>query len=111
MTLYRKIGGIHWLSLGRLRISFCFTNPNPAPCMAKPTKSVGARAKAKRVYNTYTRTVMPDGEVRFALSRTSPLPEMKWRMVNSLPESYPPLYPWAGLHPFPKGGEEVTLCE
>ncbi len=26
---YRKIGGIHWLRLGRFRIAFCITRPRP----------------------------------------------------------------------------------
>lgn len=29
MQLYRKIGGIHWLALGRLRFSFCVTRKRP----------------------------------------------------------------------------------
>jgi hypothetical protein len=32
MTLHRKIGGIHWFSLGRLRIAFCIK--------AKPTTRI-----------------------------------------------------------------------
>ena len=27
---YRKIGGIHWLSIGRLRLSLCFAKRKPA---------------------------------------------------------------------------------
>ena len=26
---YRKIGGLHWLSLGRLRIAWCIKRPTP----------------------------------------------------------------------------------
>lgn len=32
MTLHRKVGGIHWLRLGRLRIAWCWTtNRKPDP--------------------------------------------------------------------------------
>jgi hypothetical protein len=30
MTL-RKIGGIYWFRLGRVRIAFCLTKPKPRP--------------------------------------------------------------------------------
>lgn len=28
--MLRKIGGIYWLRLGRVRVSFCLTRPMPA---------------------------------------------------------------------------------
>lgn len=28
---YRKIGGMHWLALGRLRVSWCVTKPKACP--------------------------------------------------------------------------------
>lgn len=30
-STYRKIGGIHWLALGRLRLSFCLTKAQRIP--------------------------------------------------------------------------------
>jgi hypothetical protein len=27
--IYRKIGGLHWLAFGRLRIAFCIVKPKP----------------------------------------------------------------------------------
>lgn len=30
MTFHRKIGGIHWFALGRVRISVCLTRPKPS---------------------------------------------------------------------------------
>ena len=29
MKIYRKIGGIHWLAIGRLRVSFCMRRRCP----------------------------------------------------------------------------------
>jgi hypothetical protein len=31
MTLHRKIGGIHWFAIGRLRISFCIVRKHHMP--------------------------------------------------------------------------------
>lgn len=28
---YRKIGGMHWLALGRVRVSWCVTKPKACP--------------------------------------------------------------------------------
>lgn len=27
---YRKIGGLHWLRIGRIRIAWCISHPRPA---------------------------------------------------------------------------------
>lgn len=37
MTLHRKIGGIHWFSIGRLRISVCMKRSNRAQTLAAGT--------------------------------------------------------------------------
>lgn len=29
MPSYRKVGGLHWISIGRIRIAFCITKPKP----------------------------------------------------------------------------------
>lgn len=31
MSLYRKIGGLHFIRLGRLQFSFCIVTKKPAP--------------------------------------------------------------------------------
>lgn len=36
---YRKIGGMHWLAMGRVRISWCVTRkPAPKACMGFAAK-------------------------------------------------------------------------
>lgn len=37
MTLHRKIGGIHWFSIGRLRISVCMKRSNRTQTLAAGT--------------------------------------------------------------------------
>lgn len=29
MISYRKIGGLHWISIGRFRLAFCVVKPKP----------------------------------------------------------------------------------
>ena len=37
--MIRKIGGIYWLRLGRIRIAFCITKPKPTMRHGYPLKT------------------------------------------------------------------------
>jgi len=79
---HRKIGGIHWFALGRVRISVCLVRPSAAPSQPQAVPKRGS--------------AFPAGEARTRAREGKPSSDMpageytgmsvaKWRKINSIP--------------------------
>lgn len=72
---YRKIGGIHWLAIGRLRFSFCVVR-KPQRAIYKPLP------KVHHLADFYDDNLVPE-DVRQLLSRPDESPSYRNAMIDS----------------------------